>query len=233
MRIAAAASLLLLLLAQCVRQADGNEGIGISGCPCVGSCERTVDSPFNPWCYTSERGVEGPQSNNNNNNNADTNTSQLSPSPSPSAPPRYCGWYSIRRSAYWSPCNIVNATSGQTPSVELETFSEIWVYITISCVSLTATAYVLFGCAAGLRTSPRTTLWWLPWTAGFVGICNGLIVAAPFAAIVSFLYLSIPYAIDSRVAVSMGLGLAILLVYSGFGRQHRKVTPLHASEYGS
>jgi hypothetical protein len=245
-------------------------GMTSSGCPCVGLCERTVDSPFRPWCYTSNAGAAAPRTvdpNNPNNpgstsssfptsgsstSSSSTTSSSSSTSSSttsstgstsgsstsgsttsgsssgqtitvtpinPDTGLPYCGRFSVSRLRYWDECTLVN-TTGSTPVITLTTFESMWTYMTISTVGFTVLVYGTLGCAAAALTSARrsTAFLWLPAAAACVGGCQAFVVGAIFASIVSFMYLSMPYAIDDRVAVSMGLGLGLILVYASLGR---------------
>jgi hypothetical protein len=68
-------------------------------------------------------------------------------------------------------------------------------------------------------------------TTAAIGGCHTLFVSAIFATIVAFLYLSIPFAIELTVAVSLGIGLSVLLLYISLGRQFVKLRPPHPSEF--
>ena len=74
----------------------------------------------------------------------------------------------------------------------------------------------------------------MPGVAALVGSCHGLVVGSVLAALISLLYLSVPYAIDLRLAVAMGVGVAALLAFGALGRHSRKAgegaDALHASE---
>ncbi len=137
----------------------------------------------------------------------------------------------------------MNATGYTQAVVQLINFRGMWGYMTTSTVASLALLYGAMGCAASLRTSPRSTLAWLPGLAALLGACQGLAVGSVFAMLVSFVYLSIPYAIDVRVAVSLGLGLAVVLAYAALGRHHNATGikaragevgngPPHAADYG-
>ena len=88
---------------------------------------------------------------------------------------------------------------------------------------------------AGEGASGGLILWLLlPGLSALVGSCHGLLVGAVGAALVSLLYLSIPYAISLNVAIAMGVSVAALLGFGALGRHSRKTgvgdEPLHASE---
>lgn len=208
-------------------------GIGVSGCKCMGSCERTVDSPFRPWCYTSDRGIPAPITDSSSSSSSTrTNTTLV-----------YCGRYSVSRQAYWDECIIVNSTGTIDQVVQLQTFEEMWSYMTISVVGSMALMYTCIGCVSLCWVTPGSGLAvLLPLSAGLFGACQGFFIGAMFAAIVAFIYLSIPYAIDARVAISLGIGLSILLAYTSLGRHYTgsfrskrgsasSGGALHASEY--
>jgi len=203
-------------------------GIGVSGCDCIGSCERTVDSPFRPWCYTSERGLPAPSTSNL------INITEI-----------YCGRYSVSRLAYWDECIIINTTGTSNQVVQLQTFEEMWSYMTISIIGSMTFIYSFSSCLTLWYITPGSAIAiFLPLSVGLLGACQGFFIGAMFAAIVAFIYLSIPYAIDARVAISMGIGLSVLLSYTSLGRQYiggglrtkrgnNSITggPPHASEY--
>ena len=173
------------------------------GCPCYGDCARTIDGFFTPWCYTS-----------------------------PTDPPSdgtYCGKFSSTRRAYWAEC-IVNVT-GVSEHYFLTTFNDMTTVMLVSSTALCGALYCIAGCIASLLTSPQRTVLWLPLASMMLGACQGFFIGAPFAVILSFLYLSIPYAIDFQVAVSLGLAVAVMVVYLGMGRHHKPFEAPHASEY--
>jgi hypothetical protein len=189
------------------------------GCPCKGSCERTVDSPFQPWCYTSDRPAPAP-----------TVPVAGPGGVVPSSEPHPCGKYSVTREAYWAPCTtVVQAETGPV-SLQLTTFTSMWTYMKISTVAATTAAHFVLGCAAAAVTGK--SLLWLPSFTAFLGFCHAFFVGSVFSAAIAFLYLSVPYAVDVRVAVAMGCGLAVLLTYSALGRHHKGAPPPHASELG-
>ena len=170
-----------------------------SGCLCLTACERTIDSPFVPWCVTSRKQTA---------NATDA-----------------CGsTWSTSRAAYWSPC-AVNATSAADgaaagPSRPLTTFFAMWSYICSAAVAGVAAPYAaagLFAAARGAR-APLKALLWVPAAAALAGAAHGLLVGAPLAALLALLYLSLPYAIDATVAVALGLAIAALAVFVAVGR---------------
>lgn len=182
-----------------------------TGCVCLGNCDRTIDSPFTPWCYTSDHGI----------------------TVMPDNGQQFCGRYSLARQAFWDECsiNVTTGGGGDTGSLHLSTFQDMWSYMTIAATAATAAGYCIMGCIASVVTSPRRTLWWLPISAATLGGCHGFLIGSIFAAIVSFMYLSMPYAINVNVAVSLGMGVAVMLTYGGLGRYSRKAAAPHASEY--
>ena len=168
------------------------------GCLCIGACERTIDSPFIPWCITSR-----------------TFNSTTGP----------CGSvYSTSRAAYWQPCtvNVTGESTGGSSTIvfPLTTFSSMFIYIASPAALGVAAAYGLVGLAAALRgsTTPLKTALWLPAAAAAIGGLHGIAVGAPVAALLSLLYLSLPYAIDASVAVALGLSVAALVVFAALSR---------------
>ena len=107
----------------------------------------------------------------------------------------------------------------------------MWYVITASTVAATSGVYAVAGCAATLLTSPQRTFYWLPCISALFGACHGVIVGDITAAVLAFLYLSIPYALDVSVAISLGLAVALFLTYSALGRQRQPPFSMHASEY--
>lgn len=200
-------ALSLLLLARAARAGDSYT---THGCLCFGVCERTIDSPFVPWCTTTPSQDEGARGN----------------------VTAACAFaaYSPSRHAYWEAC--VQNVSGVAPTatVPLTTFEAIWTTMTGAAVAGTALAYALMGCAASLLTAPRRTLWWLPEAAALFGAAQGLVVGGAFSAVLAFLYLSFPTAIDRSVALALGLAMALLLSYGALGRTFAKPPAVHGSD---
>lgn len=198
--------LLLLVLVVVPPPAAAQSGaVTVDGCACVGDCKRTLDGFLYSWCYTS--GVDPP-------------------------PGVYCGRFSPSRRAWWAECEVnVTGADGGSVAPHLTTFPAMATTMTVATVATCGVLYCAAGCAASLLISPRRTLLWLPWLAMTLGVCQGLSVGAPFAVIVAFLYLSLPYAIGFDVAVSLGTAVAVLVAYWGLGRHYKPVEPPHASEY--
>ena len=245
-------------------------GFSLLGCACTDTCQRTVDSPLVPWCFTSAVPYVAPDG-----GSAGASGSGGSGGNATAAP---CGLaFSLLRQAYWGWCavNVTTTTSGASP--QLATFSAMWTAMTLSTVVSLAAIYLLAGCAAaglaaglplgcrrggGASSSSSTSvaaaaaaaraltgagagaaapaaallwLWvWLPGLAAALGAGHGLVVGAVVAALISLLYLSVPYAIDLRLALAMGVGVAALLGFGALGRHSRKAgeggDALHASE---
>ena len=180
--------------------------VTVEGCPCLSDCARTIDGFLTAWCYTT-----------------------LADPPALDTGESYCGKWSSSRRAYWSEC-IVNVT-GANEHYFLTTFQDMATVMAVSSTAICATLYCLAGCIASFLTSPQKTVYWLPLASAFLGGCQGFFIGAPFAVILSFLYLSIPYAIDFEVTVSLGIAVAVLVVYLGMGRHHKPHEAPHASEF--
>lgn len=209
-----------------------------SGCPCISTCSRTIDSPFVKMCTTSEGPTANPALN------------------------RTCGSYSSIRNAYWEACNITSAacnitsaacadsTSSALPRVPLTTFADMWKYICVSAGGGVAAVYALVGLALLLllaRTAwdlpssapmrgelvahlVRSPLYWLAFV--LVGGLHGFLPGASLAAILSYMYLSMPYAIDSSVAIILGLMVAAVALFFALNRLGGGLrTNRHASAY--
>jgi hypothetical protein len=198
----AARAALLHFLARAAR-ARATSSVTVTGaCACLSTCERTLDSPFVPWCVTSYA--------------ASLNATDAGA----------CGsFYSSSRAGFWAPCTVnvtgqaagVGASSAFQP---LTTFGGMFVYITAAAAGGCAAAYGAVGLMAALRGSaaPLRALLWMPATAAAAGALHGVFVGAPAAALLAFLYLSLPYAIDAAVAVALGLTLAAFAVFAAASR---------------
>jgi hypothetical protein len=266
-------------------------GFSLLGCACTDTCQRTVDSPLVPWCFTSAVPYVAPDGGSAGASGSGGSGGGGAPAAA-GAPTRGgggggrggnataapCGLaFSLLRQAYWGWCavNVTTTTSGASP--QLATFSAMWTAMTLSTVVSLAAIYLLAGCAAaglaaglplgcrrggGASSSSSTSvaaaaaaaraltgagagaaapaaallwLWvWLPGLAAALGAGHGLVVGAVVAALISLLYLSVPYAIDLRLALAMGVGVAALLGFGALGRHSRKAgeggDALHASE---
>ena len=163
----------------------------------MGSCGRTIDSPFEPRCIVSR-------------------TFNVTGGPCDSE-------YSTSRAAYWQICtvNVTGASAARTDTFvfPLTTFSLMFFYIALPAAVGVAVAYGVVGFVAALRgsTTPLKTTLWLPAAAAAIGSLHGILVGAPVAALLSLLYLSLPYAIDASVAIALGLSVAALVVFAAFG----------------
>lgn len=200
----------VVVLLLCMTNVWADVSYTIGGCECFGLCERTIDSPFVAWCSTTPPIAEQPAAN----------------LTCPTAA------YSRLRGAYWEPCvqNITGYLPGER--IYLTTFRSMWSYMLVSAVATSTIAYCLMGCSASILTSPKRTLLWLPAVSGLMGAGQGFLIGAPAAACLSFIYLTMPYAIERWVAVALGVGLAILASYTALGRTHGRKNRVHASEMG-
>lgn len=203
-----------------------------SGCTCLSDCSRTIDSPFVKRCTTSD-------------------------SPPSSSVNRTCGVFSVLRNAYWDACN---STSGNTTAASssldapLITFWGMWLTMCACAAGIVAGVYALVGLAlvvqlartyyytaqdlhpsapiknqlmAGLVRSP---LLWL----GFVlaGGAHGLLPGASLAAVVAYMYLSMPYAINYSVAIVLGATVAAVALFFAWNRGGGAIrTKLHAAQF--
>jgi Putative transmembrane protein 170 len=199
-------SIFVLLLVSYIVLVDAGDSYSSGGCLCLSTCERSLASLTLPACETS-------------------------PKNPPANATSYCGYYSSVLSVYIDTC-IPNVTSSNPQVFFLDSFNQIWTYTTVSVTAGCAAVYAVAGCIASCLTSPKRTFLWLPGTALLFGACQGFVVGSIFAIVMSFMYLSMPYAIESRVAIALGLGLALLLVYSALGRQYQRFSAPHASEFG-
>lgn len=171
----------------------------------MSTCQRTIDSLTVAWCQTS---VFDPPKNSANFTN--------------------CGSaFSTSRNYWWDSC-VENITA--STSYYLTDFESMWTTITVSSTGTVATAYLIAGILASFMTATRFLLW-LPLVSAIIGGVLGFIIGSTFAVAISFLYLSIPYAIDFATAILLGVSLGLFLVYSSFGRQFGRYDTLHASEY--
>lgn len=176
-----------------------------NGCTCVSSCARTVDLPTETWCETSV--VNPPQLNGSS----------------------YCGAYMPSRAVYWDVCTP-NATSSDG-HVLLRTFSSVWAAITIPACATAALVFCAVGFIASCNSSPRQTLLLLPLAVGAIGTCHVFLVSAIFSAFIAYFYFSVPYLIDLASATTLGVSLALLLLYLSLGRQYDKARPAHPSQF--
>lgn len=178
----------------------------VSGCDCLSECARTIDSPFTPWCYTSPRPPEDDES------------------------IVYCGQYSPSRQAYWEECIVPSGAIGTDKNTHLTTFASMWITMTATTVVTTGAVYLIIGCYASILTAQRL-LFWFPTVMFAIGTIHSLIFGGFFSVIMSFLYLSIPYAIDLSVGIALGIGMAMIILYRAMGRHYEKIASLHLAEY--
>jgi len=216
----------LLLLLSTALCADAITSTSESGCACLSSCARSIDSPFVKMCTTTLAGAS-------------------------SSANRTCGTYSALRNAFWEACNSTSTeSSAPSSSKPLTTFWGMWLHMCASAVGGVAGVYALVGLALVLRlarsagdlhsSAPiknqliaglvRSPLMWL----GFVlaGAAHGLLPSASLAAIVSYIYLSMPYAIDTSVAIILGFTVAAVALFFAWNRLGGGVrSNLHASVF--
>ena len=219
--------LLLLLLLPPATDAQAL-GTAEAGCPCLTACSRTIDSPFVKMCTTTS-------------------------GPAPPVNSTVCGVFNAIRNAYWEACNTTLTELGASTAVSfttLSTFSAMWFYMCAAAVAGVGSVYALVGLALVLllaRTardphSPapirnlllaglvRSPLAWLAFV--LAGACHGLLPGALLAAILSFVYLCMPYAIDSAVAITLGLTVAAVALFFACNRGGGEVrSKLHAAIY--
>ena len=178
------------------------QGRSNSGCTCLGDCGYSVGS-LSAWCAV--------------------NASAAAP----------CGYEVTGPPAYWWDYCTPNVTAAAASSPLLADFSSIWTAVAVPAVALATAAAAGAGCAAAANAAPPrgALLWLLPAAAALVGGCQALFVAAVFAACIAFLYLSMPYALELSVAVSLGVALAAVLIYASLGRQYAERRPPHPSEF--
>lgn len=103
--------------------------------------------------------------------------------------------------------------------VFLDTFYDLWTHLV---------AWTMMGCAiafgwAGVRACRVTTgynhKWlWLPLTMMVIGSLVGFFEGAFVAALLSAMYMSIPYPVGVDVATGLGLGQAMIIIYCHLGR---------------
>jgi hypothetical protein len=197
---------LCISILQCADAQSAQEPVqySLSGCLCIGPCQRTADQFLTAWCLTSQE--------------------------NPPQGGTVCGRYSLSRQAYWDDC-ISNTTSDGTLRY-LDNFNDMWWHIAVTTTGVTGGSFLLCGIVASVLTSPRRTLFWLPAAATGLGVLYGFTGGAVFAVIIAFYYLVLPYAIDVSVAISLGFAFGLMLVYSSLGRQYKAYTAPHASEFG-
>jgi len=213
------------LLALLLHGASADTQTSQSGCTCFSACARTIDSPFVKMCTTSLANVASNQT---------------------------CGTFNALRNAYWEACNSTSTESStaSSPAKPLTTFWGMWLHMCASAVGFVSAVYALVGLAlvlllartardlhpsapiknqllAGLVRSP---LMWL----GFVlaGAAHALFPSASLASILSYMYLSMPYAIDASVAITLGFTVAAVALFFAWNRGGGGVrSNLHASVF--
>ena len=185
------------------------------GCPCVSACglgwggTEWSNLHLRAWCYTSLPNEVPP---------ANTTLCMVS--------------FDAASHRYWDFC-VVTVVPGGPPRTQLHTFTDLVTAMVVSSVVTCSALYCVGGCIASALTSPRRTALWLPLAAMLAGACQGVCVGAPFAVILSFLFLSIPYAVDVEVAVAIGCAIALLVGYWGVGRHYKRADAPHPAElYG-
>ena len=99
----------------------------------------------------------------------------------------------------------------------LESFSELWSYITLYTVAGCAAVYFGAGVRACRVLEYRRSRWstyiWVPLATASLGAVLGFISGALSALVLSALYVSIPYAIGTDVAAGLGIGQAAIVTY--------------------
>jgi len=190
-----------------------------SNCTCVSECGYSLDSIYTAWCTTTV----------------------VNPAPSQEC----CGKYSVRMSVCWEECALtvsvrttvephtwppLQATAPPPPPVTqtsprpaLSDLPSMWGTITTSAVGGVMIAYFLAGVMASCLTGARRTLGWLPCAASCLGGCQSFVAASLFSVIASFIYLSLPYAIDFSVGICLGVCVAAMFVYGSLGRQYGRL----------
>lgn len=198
-----------------------------ASCPCLDYCSRTLDFPFTPVCSTFF-GATPP-----------TNQTLCSS----------YGFFSPIRNSWLDYCTVLSVSStagygqgGVLPAL-LTDFPSMWLLMFFSTVVGVVGVYVLVGSyfvcrlagrgklsragvlSVALRAPPALL------TLGLAGFCHAMAPGALFAATVALMYLSIPYAIGSDVAIVLGFTMAAVVLFFAFNRDQPRHKPLHASEY--
>ena len=89
----------------------------------------------------------------------------------------------------------------------------------VTCVGTVAAVYGAAGALAARGSStPLKVILWAPAAGAVLGALHGLVVGAPFAALLAFFYMALPYAIDVSVAISLGLALAGIAVFFAWSK---------------
>lgn len=194
---------LALLATTCaVGESVGVDGESVSGCPCTGPCQRSIDSPFQAWCP-----VAG----------ANKTTGCVA-------------YYSSRRGVKYDLCDTGNSTN-TTNAQGLTTFSAMWWRMTFTCTGTVAAVYASAGLLGAARSAVKAAVW-LPAAAGAFGALLGVFLGGVASALIAVVYLSIPYAIDGSVAIELGVALAVLILWASLARGQGGWSPPHAVEYG-
>jgi hypothetical protein len=186
------------------------------GCKCLEACARDlVLSPFYPEC-TTFKGLTLPV-----NGTA-------------TCGPGLFGQRSELNGLYWDYCtplpsNLTQLDSSGVFNSNLTTFRGMFMYMFLASLVGVVVAYALVSVLllVQLRSSASRAIVFLP----VIGLCHATPSGAIFAALVSLMYLSIPYAIDGSTAIVLGLTMAAVVVWYAANRDSSKQEPFHAVEY--
>lgn len=103
-------------------------------------------------------------------------------------------------------------------TAELDTFEELWSYITMWTVACTSITYALAG-MLGLRVlRDKKRYAWLPLATALLGSLNGFLTGAVSSCMLAAIYVAIPYPIGFDTAFGLGFGQAMLISYFQLGR---------------
>ena len=194
------------------------------GCPCLSQCQDSITTG-QQWCFTSETGVDPPPANNiivfvANSPSGDSQESSTFDDVN-----RPCGFYSAQRTAYWD----YACSNGTAVMLQLTTATEVWSHITNSAVVTSTALYALFGAVAARRLAFGLGAPLLGLISMLAMAAYGALATFVLAAVISIplaqVYLAMPYALSSEVAITTGVSLGWVACYLHVGQHIPSIRP--------
>jgi hypothetical protein len=108
--------------------------------------------------------------------------------------------------------------SSDTAIIELSSFSEIWLHLTIWTVTGTSLAFFIAGVWMARLNKTFHQWLWLPLLLLVTGFAVGLVQGSLSAVLIAGIYVSVPYSIGIDVAAGLGVGQALVIIYLHLGR---------------
>lgn len=116
--------------------------------------------------------------------------------------------------------NIINDGLSIDSGVDVVvTFPALWAIITLFTMAGTSFAFYVSGfLACRVLKKELKEYIYIPILFAIVGVFLGFFCGAATAVFISAVYRSIPYSVPTMIAIGLGLGQAVIIIYFHLGR---------------